>query len=117
MHLEFLPKCATWGETLVALWLPKVCGKDRPVECKTLGSLHRKETYFWTATSSCKQTPHDIHAYGVNKPRSLISSLRLASSARKGLTKLHGEPHPGLYERLVSRDGVTLRDGLLDMGR
>jgi hypothetical protein len=60
---------------------------------------------------------HDIHAYGVQKPCFSISSLNLASGARKGLAELHGEPHPGLYESLVSRDGVTLRDGLLDTGR
>lgn len=61
--------------------------------------------------------PHDMYAYDAHKPCFSISSLRLVSSPRNGLTKLHGEPHPGLYESLVSRDDVTLRDGLLDIGR
>ena len=102
---------------MVALWLPKVCGRDRPVECKTLGSLRQNDTFFWKATSDLMQIPHDIHAYSVRKPWYSISSLILVSSARNGPTKLHGEPHPGLYESLVSRDGATLRDGLLDIGR
>jgi hypothetical protein len=62
-------------------------------------------------------TIYDIGAYDVHKPYFSILSLKLASRPRKGLAELHGEPYPGLYESLVSRDGVTLRDSLPDVGR
>ena len=63
------------------------------------------------------RAPPDMRAYDVHKPRFSISGLRLASSAQNGSIELHGEPHPGLYESLVSMGGATRRDRLLNMGR